>query len=272
MSIIDKIKNHFHQQYLNETQNRKIVRLTSGIITLILGITMIILLIHQQYFSVDARYARDNLHFLKSEVNGVDMEVYKKTPVIKEPLIRTLFLIQIYEATYIISLPETAKEISEIPEEEFKNPFNIMVLSANDEQINNIYEEIKYTAAVINMLRANTMSANIIEEWQQYQNKAHEILQSLLYEFLAMLFLSIFLLIYGIINIVSGIISLRIDSKPAAISLKGKADTEIQNMQTQQQTTVNTAQADAAQEKTVHIYNKNRKKNRKRMKNPSPQS
>ena len=188
-------------------KSQVIVRLCIGSISLLFGILVAVLFIDQQYFSVDARYARDNLHFLVSEMTDRDMAEYQKTPVIQEPLITTITRLIAYKTIYTSSW--SLEEAQATPDDQYENPLNIMVLDANDDDIQAIYDEFRYTAALMNLSRHGLLTSDMVDSWHPYIAASNNGYQNLISTCRTVVAVMITTLLFGIWNVVIPIIQLR---------------------------------------------------------------
>lgn len=117
------------------------------------------LFVYQQYFSADARYARDNLEFLTQQIHGyfetIPAQHTHGISAIKYPEAIAVKQIRQYSNlwsdSYISAILEA--EHTEVIEELPGNPFDTlsrMVLTANDTYIQDIYTEVQLNAALTN--------------------------------------------------------------------------------------------------------------------------
>ena len=54
---------------MDKSRTKVIIKCIRGTVFTLLGVIFTVLLLYQQYFSVDARYMRDNLEFLSEKMS-----------------------------------------------------------------------------------------------------------------------------------------------------------------------------------------------------------
>ncbi len=177
-------------------------RLVTGLIFTFVGMVLSSLIIYQQYFSTDAKYARDNLHFITSVLVQEDYKEYAAPPAITQPEIICLYKLMHYTSFYTMNVLSKKDGFTD-PD---KNALSIMVLQANDTDIQTIYNSFQFSAACVSMFLDKKLSKDMVkqvtDEWKQYDRAANQTLSTMFIQTSLVTIFSFGLLATGISEII----------------------------------------------------------------------
>ena len=142
---------------MDKSRTKVIIKCIRGTVFTLLGVIFTVLLLYQQYFSVDARYMRDNLEFLSekmSELKVISAEAYKTHGInaVKYPLFYSAYLFnadtRAWTDSYIGSVKKVLEDGYENKDSEY-NPYDTyarLVLQANTDEVQAVYNTFSFIA------------------------------------------------------------------------------------------------------------------------------
>lgn len=135
-------------------------------IGIIYACCILMLLVYQQYFSADARYASDNLSYVISRTTTSSATKIQKNIKLQPMVVKLSILDQIAEyqtAQYLHEFNTVSKNQSwALPEEPY-DIFARLWLQANDADVQTIYNGIQFMAAVTNPKHPETTSQILLQ-------------------------------------------------------------------------------------------------------------
>ncbi len=191
------------------------IRNIINICAIICGLIILILLIYQQYFAADALYARDNLYYIKKQYQltedtapktYIDMPLYRTLEdldkIVQYNVFATLVL-QSYITQDRAEMDQQKLEVEvqdAISEIDIYNILSHMVLIANDDDIQTIYNTYQFLAASINsesfvMIKSNIDSWS--EQYSQMEEQSKQALDIIKTDTYIMLFISLVMILTG---------------------------------------------------------------------------
>ncbi len=187
-----------------KTKIKTVVFLILFIINALITTLISALFLYQQYGSVDARYARDNLEFLSSQLS----EAYPSLPLerthglyaIRYPEAIAIKHLRTLSNLWVDSYLSALLEFDNVTKLDQLKPspndiLSRLVLQANDERIQAVYYEIQLNAALTNPDSYELLHSSLLEVQsasQEYIISAQGALDELLSDFSLCIILIIF--------------------------------------------------------------------------------
>lgn len=192
------------------------IRFVLAWILLAAGLLIGYLIIWQQYLSADAKYAKDNYEYTISRIKE-EYDINTKRSISVKYLPGDIVVGYLYgdlkklsEIYLALSLDDSSTQIPEssyTPLDVF-DPYDILsrlILQANDDDINTVYESLRFYAAVINTNKTEfagtAVMGELLSEFDKYDSLATEAIIRLKNRNIAMLTAALTLILVGSVEI-----------------------------------------------------------------------